>query len=162
MATTHDVIEFDRHDTSAVVAVMQELEAIGGSVGWINIGPALTDEEAAGIPTRSGLAAWFSGRGPAMPMGTWMPASLDGRPRAAQIGVEHGTGPNALDRLEEAGLVLPHDWTRRQDHAKHGVVADLPADADLASAVDWLIAAVTVLSTVVALGDSWTAVVYRS
>ena len=73
----------------------------------------------------------------------------------------HGTGPNALRRLEEDGIALPTGWQRRQDHAKHGIVADLPAGADPVAVVDWLVRAVSALMTVVEAGDRWTAVVHR-
>jgi len=161
-------IEFGRDDSSEVVAAMAEIAAAPGAGGWVNIGPALTDEQAAQVPPKSGLAAWFSGRGPAVAMGTWMPSSIGGRPRAAQVGVEHGQGPNALKRLREAGLELPGGWLKRQDHAKHGVVIELGGDDDLSVAVEWIIDAVTILTsdTVLksdtAVGDRFIAAVYRS
>ena len=154
-------IEFGRDDLSAVVAAMAEIAAAVGAVGWVNIGPALTDEQAAQVPPRSGLAAWFSGRGPAVAMGTWMPASVGGRSRAAQIGVEHGQGPNALKRLREAGLELPRGWVKRQDHAKHGVVVEVGGDVDLSAAVDWIVGAVTILTSGVAVEDRFIAALYR-
>lgn len=162
MATTHDLIEFDRDDPSRVLTVMDEFAAAGDELGWINIGPSLEDDEAALVPTRSGLAAWFSGRGPTVPMATWTPAVTHGRPRPALIGLEHGTGPNALKRLKEAGVSLPSGWTKRGDHAKHGVVVELPAGVDHRSVVDWLVAAAVILSPVLSLGSRWTAVVHRS
>ena len=154
-------IEFERADLSAVVAAMAEIAGAPGAPGWVNIGPALTDEQAAGVPERSGLAAWFSGRGPTVAMGTWMPAPTGGRSRAAQIGVEHGQGPNALKRLQEAGLGLPQGWVKRQDHAKHGVVVDLGGDVDLLTVVDWLVCAVTILTLGVTVGERFIATLYR-
>ncbi|MDE0065698.1 MAG: hypothetical protein OXN44_02380 [Acidimicrobiaceae bacterium] len=153
---------FGRDDSSAVVAAMAEIAAAPGTGGWVNIGPALTDEQAAQVPPRSGLAAWFSGRGPAAAMGTWMPSSVGGRPRAAQVGVEHGQGPNALKRLREAGLELPHGWQKRQDHAKHGVVIELGGDVELSAIVEWIIDAVTILTSDTAVEDRFIATVYRS
>lgn len=155
-------IEFGRADLSAVVAAMAEIAAAPGAGGWVNIGPALTDEQAAQVPPKSGLAAWFSGRGPTVAMGTWMPDSVGGRSRTAQVGVEHGQGPNALKQLREAGLVLPHGWQKRQDHAKHGVVIDLGGDVDLSAIVEWIIGAVTILTTGVAIEDRFIAALYRS
>lgn len=161
-------ITFGRGDSSAVVAAMAEIAASPGAGGWVNIGPALTDEQAAQVPPKSGLAAWFSGRGPAVAMGTWMPGSVGSRPRAAQVGVEHGLGPNALKRLREAGLELPPGWRKRQDHAKHGVVIELVGDVDPSVTVDWIIEAVTILTPETILGsdtaveDRFIAAVYRS
>ena len=155
-------ISFGRDDLSVVVSAMAEIAVAPGVDGWVNIGPALTDEQAAQVPARSGLAAWFSGRGPSVAMGTWMPDPTSGRSRAAQVGVEHGQGPNALKRLREAGLDLPVGWVKRQDHAKHGVVAEIGADVDLVDVVDWMVRAVTILTTDVAVGDHFIAHLYRS
>lgn len=155
-------IPFERDDLSAVVSAMAEIAAAPGGEGWVNIGPALTAEQAAQVPARSGLAAWFSGRGPGVAMGTWMPASATGRARAAQVGVEHGQGPDALRRLQQAGLELPGGWVRRQDHAKHGVVLEIGADGGLVDVVEWLVRAVTILTTDVAVGDHFIAHLYRS
>ncbi len=155
-------ISFERDDLSAVVSAMAETAAAPGADGWVNIGPALTDEQAAQVPARSGLAAWFSGRGPSVAMGTWMPAQTSGRSRAAQVGVEHGQGPNALKRLREAGLELPDGWVKRQDHAKHGVVVEIGADVELAAVVGWMVRAVTILTSGIEVGDRFIAHLYRS
>ncbi len=155
-------ISFDSDDLSAVVSAMAEIAAAPGADGWVNIGPALTDEQAAQVPAKSGLAAWFSGRGPAVAMGTWMPEQTTGRSRAAQVGVEHGQGPNALKRLRESGLELPDGWVKRQDHAKHGVVVEIGADVELAAVVGWMVRAVTTLTSGIEVGDRFIAHLYRS
>ena len=155
-------IPFERDDFSAVVAAMAEIASDADSDGWVNIGPLLSVEMVAQVPTRSGLAAWFSGRGPAVAMGTWIPAPSVGRSRVAQVGVEHNQGPNALERLREAGLELPEGWVKRQDHAKHGVVVEIGGDVELAAVVGWLVEAVTILTSDIAVGDRFNAHVYRS
>ncbi len=133
-----------------------------GAGGWINIGPWLPDEVMAEVPQRSGLGAWFSGLGPYIPMATWIPGTTTGRSATpAQVGIEHGTGRNALARLSEAGHPMPAEWRRRQDHAKHGIVAELPAGVDLAEVVVWLIEAVTSLSECASPGNRWRAVIHR-
>lgn len=162
MPTTRDLVEFARGHLDEVVAVMDELASAGDGKGWINVGPALTDEEAASVPERSGLSSWFSGRGPVIPMATWMPAVAGKKPRPAQLGVEHGTGPDALDRLREGGVALPGSWLKRQDHAKHGIVADLPPDTRSEDVLRWMVDAIVVLSAAVPLRDAWIAVVHRS
>ncbi|RMH79374.1 MAG: hypothetical protein D6683_06190, partial [Actinomyces sp.] len=124
-ALDHEVITFRRHELAVVVGVCDELAAPGTGEGWVNIGPALTEEQMARVPVRSPLAAWFSGRGPAIPMATWTPPARGSRPRPVVVGISHGTGPNALDRLAEAGVVLAPGWRRRQDHAKHGIVVEI-------------------------------------
>lgn len=153
-------IRFNRHDCGDIVAAMQALDAVGRGEGWINFSPVLTEDEEARVPMRSGLAAWFSGRGPAMAMGTWTPRAVGAKPRNAQIGLEHGTGPNALPRLSELGIGLPDGWVKRQDHAKHGVVAELPPGTDEEQVIEWLVTAATMLRTVVEPGNTWVAVVH--
>lgn len=159
MPKSADVVEFHRSDPSVLVP---RFEAIEQSGGWINIGPALGGEDWDVVPQRSGLAAWFSGRGPAVPMATWTPQSRDGKPVPAQIGLSHGTGPNALDRLEAEGVVLPVGWIKKQDHAKHGIVAELPPSADPAVVVRWLIDAMAVLSVLIETDDNWMAEVHTA
>jgi len=160
MATTADLLEFTTADTSLLVARMRELAACGD--GWINIGPGLTPEEFAALPPRSTVSKWISGRGPAVPMATWTPPSAKGRGRPAQVGIAHGAGPNALDRLEAAGVVLPAGWVKRGDHAKNGIVAELPDTATHGAVVEWVLRAMVSLSLspAVAIGDDWIAEVY--
>lgn len=141
---------------------MAEIAAAPGAGGWVNIGPVLSDEQAAQVPPKSGLAAWFSGRGPTVAMGTWMPAGGSGRSSVAQIGVEHGQGPNALKRLSSAGLELGQGWVKRQDHAKHGVVVEVGSNVDLTEVVDWMVGAVTVLTPDIDISDRFFAQLYRS
>jgi hypothetical protein len=93
-------------------------------------------------------------------MATWTPASSKGRGRPANIGIAHGTGPNALDRLDDAGVSLPAEWQKRQDHAKNGIVAELPYTEDHFAVVDWVMRAMVVLSPRVAIGDDWIAEVF--
>ena len=140
---------------------MRRLEGRGDGEGWINFHPMLTDEERTRIPERTTLGEWFSGRGPAVAMGTWTPPATGAKPRLAQIGLAHGTGPKALVRLDELGVGLPDGWVKRQDHAKHGVVADLPTGEDPSRIITWLIVAATVLRTVVEPGEQWAALVHE-
>ena len=89
------------------------------------------------------------------------PRQRGAKPRPAQIGVEHGTGPKALDRLAEVGVKLPQGWVKRQDHAKHGIVAELPDGEDPSVVITWLIVASTLLRTVVEPGEDWIALVHE-
>lgn len=161
MAFETEAVEFHRDESEPVVAAMVELADRGDGEGWINIGPLLDEDQQRRVPERSGLAAWFSGRGPAVALATWTPPATGRKPRLAQLGVAHGTGPDALKRLDELGLGLPAGWVKRQDHAKHGIVVDLPHSADPAAIVRWLIAASTVLRTIVEPGTTWGAEIYR-
>lgn len=158
MATTATVIEFTDDDLAPLLERMDAL--IRREEGWINLGPGLTPEEFAALPTRSTVAKWISGRGPAVPMATWTPASTKGRGGPAQIGLAHGTGPNALERLRGVGLPLPSGWQKKQDHAKNGIVAELPASAGPEVVVEWLLAAIRELSDRVPAGPDWIAEVH--
>ena len=87
-----------------------------------------------------------------------------GRRKEASPGSDrHGPrhGPKALDRLDELGVGLPAGWVKRQDHAKHGIVAELPPGEDPAKVITWLIVAATVLRTVVEPGQEWVAQVHE-
>ena len=101
VAITITEVPFHRNEHEAVTDAMRRLTERGDGQGWINLQPALSDEEYNRVPDRSGLGAWFSGRGPAVAMATWTPPTLEGRMRPAQIGLEHGTGPKALERLAD-------------------------------------------------------------
>ena len=155
-----ETVAFESSDTSPVVREMEGLTARGDGLGWINIGPALRDDQIDRLPTPSALGRWFSGRGPAVPMATWTPAR--GAPGAAPptVGVEHGAGPKALDRLRDAGAPLPAGWRKVQDHAKNGIVAHPSAQASHTEVLDWLVSVCWALCPI-KIDDHWLAEVHR-
>lgn len=154
-------IVFQRDDVGPVLEAMNRLAQRGDGQGWLNVRPTLTAEQALAIPGRSGLAAWFSGRGPELPLATWTPAARQPRHRSGQVGVAHGGGPNGLDQLAARGVAPSDGWVKRQDHAKHGIVFDLPVDADLAAVVAWMVDAVAGFCVVIEPGPDWLATVYE-
>ena len=160
MGTDTTEILFTRSEPNSVVAAMKRMSAVGDCEGWINLQPLLSDDQAGAVPEQTSIGAWFSGRGPAVANATWTPARQGRRFRPSQIGVAHGTGPHALDRLDEAGAGLPAGWFKRQDHAKHGIVAEVPDTEDLARVLDWVLTACQQLRTVVDPGEDWVAVVH--
>ena len=150
-------LTFDEDDLAPVVARMAARRAEGS--GWLNLLPEVADD--ATVPRSGGLFAIFTARGPAIPLATWAPApaaKADGR---MEMGIEHGSGPQALARLAEQQLALPGGWRKRSDHPKRGLVVDAPADADLDDALWWLLAASHALSMVPLTGD-WLAQVFGS
>ena len=155
-----ETVAFESSDTSAVVRAMQTLEARGDGLGWINIGPGLRDDQIERLPSPSALASWFSGRGPAVPMATWTPPPEAGEGAHSTVGVEHGAGPKALDRLRDAGAPLPPGWRKVQDHAKHGIVAHPSRDAAHNEVLEWLLSACWALCPI-EIEDQWLAEVYR-
>ena len=157
-AMTQIVISFVRDDTSDVVEAMAGLSARGDGRGWINIGPALTEEQHQRIPVQSTVGSWFSARGPVVPMATWTPGASSARPGPVVVGVEHGVGPKALDQLRESGLPLPDGWRKVQDHAKRGIVLHVPPETDHGLVLGWLVDACWSLCGI-EIDDHWSAVV---
>lgn len=155
--------------------------------GWINIGPALKDEQIDILPQPNMISKWLSGRGPKIPMATWSPSrssslslpSMRSRSQSSNsstsssamclVGIEHGTGPNALDRLSHAGITLPAGWHKVQDHPKYGVVVKFALDKDCATAIalencekscetalNWMLTSCALLCPI-SLDDMWIA-----
>jgi hypothetical protein len=134
----HD-LEVSTDDLSAATHVMAELTAAGQ--GWLDITPAGVDP-----PPPTSVWGRINGRGPSTPRLTWT-ARRPGSRRAepAAVGIEHASGPKAIDRLTLAGHPLPKGWHRLQDHPMRGLVLEPPADADPAVVLAWSLRAVAIL-----------------
>ncbi len=157
MVAAPELVEFRPDAAEAVVGHMAAMAATHD--GWINLQPAVDAEDAprGGSP----LFGIFSGSGPPVPLMTWTPGERRRRGFGPiTVGIQHGAGPKAADRLRESGHPVPEAWMVLQDHPKRGLVTAVPADADHATVLRWLIQAATVLSTVALVGD-WRAAVYR-
>ena len=155
MAVTPDEdLELDEDDLGALTGVLAELTSAGA--GWVNLRPEVEAGEEP--PPRSWLALIFSARGEAVPFATWTPPSTPGG--RATLGIEHGSGPQALARLGEHDLGLAPGWLKVADHPRRGLVVTAPGDADPADVVWWLLAASHALSTV-PLSGAWRASIYR-
>ena len=96
------------------------LEVAGQPGSWLNIEPDVQDSLRADV---SGLFSWFSARGAQVPVGTLVAASARS---PASIGIDHGSGRGAGDRLVAAGIAGPSGWVLRQDHPKRGLVWESP------------------------------------
>ena len=155
-----ETVAFESSDTSAVVRAMQTLAARGDGLGWINIGPGLRDDQIDQLPPPSPLARWFSGRGPAVPMATWTPPRQVRPASPPTVGVAHGAGPKALDRLRDAGAPLPAGWRKVQDHAKNGIVVQPAAGESHRDVLRWLLSACWALCPI-DIEDHWLAEVHR-
>lgn len=104
-------------DASNLDDLVEVLEEVAGAPGaWVNVEPDVDDSLRAEV---SGLFAWFSARGAQVPVGTFVAGSSRDVP---SIGLDHGSGRGAGDRLHEAGLSAPDGWLLRQDHPKRGLV----------------------------------------
>ena len=155
-----ETIAFDSADTSPIVREMESLAARGDGLGWINIGPGLRDDQIDRLPSPTALGRWFSGRGPAVPMATWTPPRTMPSSTPPAVGVEHGAGPKALNRLRDAGAPLPDGWRKVQDHAKHGIVAHPSPGTSHHEVLEWLLSVCWSLCPI-EIEDHWLADVHR-
>lgn len=151
-------VEFRADDVSPVTAFMDELRREGR--GWINLEPGYDADDAP--PPRSLLGQAFSSRGPDIPLCTWVPPQPHRRWTEPQtVGVHHGAGRKAVDRLAAAGIDVPVGWRVMQDHTRRGLVLAVPDDTAPASIVSWLIDAGTALCAV-PLSGWWRAAIHRA
>ena len=81
-------------------------------------------------------------------------------PSFSTVGVEHGAGPKALDRLRDAGAPLPAGWRKVQDHAKNGIVAQPAEGESHAEVLRWLLDVCWALCPI-DIEDHWLAEVHR-
>ena len=137
-------------------SLVDAVDAVAAGGGWLNIEPVVDDEQRSDVP---GIFAWFSARGPQVPVGTFV-AGSDRSP--ASVGIEHGAGRDAGDRLKEAGVGAPGTWLLRQDHPKRGLVWEVHSgDIDAEGVVDLLLRATALLCPLTHKGR-WSASVSRS
>jgi hypothetical protein len=155
-----DVVEFFRSDPAQLVAVLDELARTRD--GWVNL-QAVEDEEEApdAQPARAGLFSLVGGRGPRIPVGTWVPGDRGGRrPDPDSIGIQHAAGPKALRQLVAAGVSPPEGASLLSDHPKRGLVVALPEGLEPAAVLAWLFRACDVLAPD-PLPDTWVAIVHH-
>jgi hypothetical protein len=152
-------LEFDEDDLGEVARILGDLDAAttGSGSGWVNFVPEV--EEGHDPPPRNPVVAIFSARGDAVPLATWTsPARPGGRPN---LGITHGSGPQALARLARFGVELEPGWIKVADHPRRGLVVACPREVDQEHALWWLLTATHVLS-VVPLTGNWSAKVYEA
>lgn len=141
---------------AAVVAVMEELA--GGS-GWLTLDPSFDEDFPP--PQQTTFGRLVSGRGPAVPRANWVPAELDRRrPEPVSVGILHGTGARAVDRLADKDIQVPERWKVVADHSKRGLVAWVPIDEPHDEVLAWTCRAATAL-TRVPLTAQWRVAVHR-
>jgi hypothetical protein len=159
-----DYVEFTSDDLSTVVARMAALSQVLD--GWINFQPAVDVDDLP--PPRTGLGGLLSGRGPDVPLATWTPGAsrrrrgADAEPVLVEppsVGLQHGSGPAAVVRLQAADHPVPDGWVVMQDHAKRGLVVAVPPAVPHEDVLAWLLRAAAILSTV-PLDRDWRAAVY--
>ena len=121
--------------------------------GWINLSPAIDEDQE--LPERSSTFGLFSGRGPDVPLCTWVP----GPP--VEVGIQHGAGAKAVKVLGELGEPVPDGWRVTQDHSRRGLVVIPSEGASDETVLDWLLKAGTALASHLKLAGWWRAAIYN-
>lgn len=156
MGVDVEFLEFEPDEPGEVLAVMAGLS---GGAGWLTLDPAIDERFPA--PSENLFGKIVSGRGPAVPRATWVPADVERRrPEPMSVGILHGTGADAIGRLAEKDIVLPDRWRVVADHSKRGMVAYVPIDIPLDQVLEWTLRASRAL-TRVPLTGRWRAAVHR-
>lgn len=156
MALDKRYIRFERLDLGEVVHEMLTLAARGDGKGWMNVQPVVADEDR---PPESAVFKLFTAKGPAIPLGTWVPGHHHrDKWQPASVGLQHAGGRDASKLLEERGVTEPEGWNRRQDHIKRGLVYELPEGQDPKVAVEFLVDAMAQL-VAFPLSGRWLAIV---
>jgi hypothetical protein len=155
-----DVVHFFRSTPAELVTVLDDLGRARD--GWVNIQAVEAEEESPdAAPTRAGLFSLVSGRGPKVPVSTWVPGQTSAkRSEPDSIGIQHGAGPKAFRQLLEAGVSPPEGASMLSDHPRRGLVLSLPNGAAPAAVLAWLFAASDVLAPD-PLPDTWVAIVHH-
>lgn len=151
-------VEFQPDRAEEVVAAMEAAGRAGA--GWVNFEPAVEVDDVAAAG--SSTFAMFSGRGPVVPLGTWTPAQSQrrGRGEPAMLGLQHPAGSKAKPLLAKLGHPIPDGWVVVQDHVRKGMVVALPEQVGAADALEWLLRAARLLSTIPLMGG-WRAAIYE-
>jgi hypothetical protein len=150
-------IEFTPPDVAAVAHELGALRAAGA--GWVNLMPGI-DEDASDVHPRAGLFAFFGNNAAPVTMTTVMPPKKDrSDTEGLTVGIMHPTGGHAVERLAEAGVLVPEGWLVRQDHARRGLLLRTPVDVTDTEVMDWSVRAGTALCRAEMTGR-WRAVVY--
>jgi hypothetical protein len=160
MSVRSELLAFRRSDPAPLLEVMRTLAATGE--GWVNLQARLPDDDVQAGPQRprAGVFALFRGRGPTIPVVTWVPAEPGRTPAIDSLGIQHGAGPRAVDQLAEAGLPVPVGWRRAADHPGRGLVLELVSGTDPGEVLLWALPATQVLCDV-ELPDTWVASIDR-
>lgn len=154
--TDVELIEFEPGAEDDVVAAMEELS--DGS-GWLTLDPAV--DERFPPPQQTLFGRLMSGRGPAVPRANWVPADMTRRrPDPVSVGILHGTGSRAVQRLADKDIDIPDRWRVVADHSKRGLVAWVPIDIEHLDVLRWTCAASRAL-TRIPLEPRWRAAVHR-
>ncbi|WP_419919627.1 hypothetical protein [Candidatus Poriferisocius sp.] len=156
MALDKRLVRFERTGPDEVIHEMLTLATRGDGSGWLNLKPLVAAEDR---PPEPPIFKLFTARGPAVPLGTWVPGHhYRDRWQPTSVGLQHAGGRHASKLLEQRGVTEPAGWNRRQDHIKRGLVYELPEDQDPGLVLEFLMDAMTQLSGF-PLSGRWLAVI---
>jgi hypothetical protein len=154
------IVEFLRGEPAQLLGVMHGLA--DARDGWVNLQAVVDEDETPDAqPARAGVFALVSGRGPTVPVSSWVPGQHTRRGQEPDsVGIQHGAGPKAARRLVEAGVTPPEGSTLLGDHPRRGLVVELPPGTAPETVLDFVLAASDVL-TPFRLPDTWVAIVHH-
>lgn len=143
-------IGFRRSDPSTLATAIES--AAGRGDGWINVRPDPDEVD----PRVLGRPSVFSGRGPTIPMGTFVVGAGGGE---HQVGIEHGAGKDVARLLKEAGVAFPSGTRLVQDHPRRGLILAVPTTTPAAELATLILRIASELTSI-ALTDRWIADIY--
>lgn len=149
------MVHFRDGDLSEVIDEFDRIAAAADGSEWITISPWVDAEH---LPVRSALHRIFSARASKVPEATWVAAQND---EPAQLGVLHGTGAGALDRVHAAGFAVPGTWRKLGDHSKRGLLFAIHPDTTTRSVIEAALGVSRALADV-PTDDRWVAQVTTS
>ncbi len=152
-----EIIEFEPPDTERVLARMLQMAA--SRVGWINLQPAVDEDELKPVSTFSLL---LGRRSPQLTLATWTASEVVRKGITPEsIGIQHSRPHRVRALLADEGRSIPDDWRVVQDAPRRGLVALLPEEVDHAFVLGWLLEATAIVSPI-ALTGRWRALVHWS
>jgi hypothetical protein len=137
--------------------ILERMAEVRDGSGWVVFDAFVAEAD---IPPPAAFGGLFTAKGPGVPELSWVPGAVGGRRREPlAVGIRHGAGPKAEQRLAEAGVPVPEGWYVIQDNPRRGFVAQVPDTFTDAEVLDWLLRAAAALSTV-PLGGDWRALIH--
>lgn len=157
MGITKELQQFRSGEPDEILARMAAMRDQQDGRSWLNLQPWVDQEK---MPKVSLWRHVFSNRGFSVPTGTWIPGSPASSPvGTTEVGFVHGSGFEAVARLDEEGVVFPDGYRVVQDHTKRGLVVHFadPDAVELSTMLEWMIATERVLAGDIPTDDRWVA-----
>jgi len=152
MAINSTNIRFLTSERAEVLAEMEKLAVRRDGKAWFNLVPFVHEDD---LVPASQLVKAFTAKGPIIPKGTWLPPRTSrGKVRPGKVGLEHPKGRYAVRQLAELGVELPGGFNTKQDHARRGLVFEVPEDVTADVILGFLLDAARELAEV-PVGERW-------